>query len=308
MNFFRKHNIITISLIFICGVSSAAPVAKLEEILSQVHVCSPTITLRSESLTSEQITQACSMLSQKEARFHALFDTTGKPVANDHNSSMRANIYSNKDSYAKHVTEHFDVPSNNGGMYLEGLPHLLDNQAEFVAYEQKEHIWNLGHEYIHYLDGRFNSYGDFCASLHDNHSGPEYCPQPSPLFPHLVWWGEGIAEYVANGDFLPEVLKDSVLIGGALEKKASKETKQVSYAFSELLNTSYEHNGGGDRIYQWGYLAVRFMMENHRTEVEHMLSLTRKGYYAQYQALAKSWGTRFDAEFSNWLIQLKEVD
>jgi len=307
MTYFKKTNIIALSLIFTCGVSLAQPVAKLETILSQVHVCSPTITLRSESLTSEQITQACNMLSQKETRFHALFETTGKPVANDHNSSMRANIYSNKDSYAKHVTAHFDVPSNNGGMYLEGLPHLLDNQAEFVAYEKKDQIWNLGHEYIHYLDGRFNTYGDFCASLHDNHSGPEYCPQPSPLYPHMVWWGEGIAEYVANGDFLPEVLKAQVVKTDIQNAGLSKQTPQESYAFSELLNTSYEHNGGGDRIYQWGYLAVRFMMENHRTEVEHMLSLTRKGYYAQYQGLAKSWGTSFDAEFANWLIQLKEA-
>lgn len=295
MIYFKKSYLIALSLISTSYLVSAEPVTKLDSVLSQTHVCSPTITLRSESLTSEQISQACTMLSAQEAKFHALFDTTGKPVANDNNSSMRANIYADNDSYVKHVTAHFDVPSDNGGMYLEGLPHLADNHAEFVAYEKNNQIWNLGHEYVHYLDGRFNTYGDFCASLHDSHSAPEYCPKPSPLFPHLVWWGEGIAEYVARGDFTPKMLTDDSV----------KEGKQPSYKLSELFNTSYEHNGGSKRVYSWGYLAVRFMMENHRAEIEQMLSLTRKGYYPQYQALVKKWGTSFDAEFANWVTQLK---
>jgi len=292
----KKSQILAVTFFAASGAIAAQPVDKLDAVLSQVHVCSPTITIRSESLTRKQTMQACDMLSKQEAKFHALFATQGKPVANDNNTSMRANIYSNRASYVKHVTAHFDVPSDNGGMYLEGLPHLADNHAEFVAYEKNNQIWNLSHEYVHYLDGRFNSYGDFCASLHDSHSAPEYCPQPSPLFPHLVWWGEGIAEYVSQGDFVPKTL--------TVDK--AKESEKEFYALSELFNTSYEHNSGGERVYEWGYLAVRFMMEKHRTEIDHMLNLTRKGYYPQYQALVKSWGTSFDAEFANWLTQLKQ--
>ena len=70
-------------------------------------------------------------------------------------------------------------------MYLEGDPSNPDNQANFVAYEASyanadHYVWNLEHEYVHYLDGRFNLYGDFNAPTAD-----------------IVWWSEGVAEYVS---------------------------------------------------------------------------------------------------------------
>lgn len=275
-----------------CSQTKVAPqvvapqAGSLAAVLSQVHDCSPTITLRSQALELVQIEQACVMLAEQEALFHRTFNTLGKPVANDNNDNMRANIYADRDSYVKYVTEHFDVPSDNGGMYLEGLPHLAGNHAEFVAYERNGGIWNLRHEYIHYLDGRFNMYGDFCASLHDSHSAPEYCPQPAPLLPHLVWWNEGIAEYIAHQQNNPRAIKNGA---------------KQSYKLSELFNTSYEQNGGSDRVYDWGYLAVRFMMEQHRDQIDIMLNLTRKGFYSRYQALVKQWGTQYDSEFSEWL-------
>ncbi|MCI2283949.1 collagenase [Colwellia sp. MSW7] len=291
INKFTQYSVISLSLIATTCFANDNAEDSIESVLSQVNVCSPTITLRSESLSKKQVNDACLMLSKQEAKFHALFHTKGKPVANDNNTSMRANIYSDRDSYVKHVTNHFNVPSDNGGMYLEGLPHLTSNHAEFVAYERNGEIWNLRHEYVHYLDGRFNSYGDFCASLHDNHSAPEYCPEPSPVYPHLVWWGEGIAEYIAQGDYVPKTITKS---------------DDKRYKLSELFNTSYEHNGGSVRVYEWGYLATRFMMEKHRDEIEKMLQLTRKGYYARYQALAAQWGTRFDDEFIDWPEKLTQ--
>ena len=203
---------------------------------------------------------------------------------------MRANIYSDRDSYVKHVTAHFDVPSDNGGMYLEGYPDKQGNQAEFVAYEKNGQIWNLAHEYVHYLDGRFNLHGDFCATLHDSHSAPEYCPKPSPAFPHLVWWSEGLAD-IGQG-------KDNL--------KAIEAGKSNEYKLSELFNTSYENNGGTNRIYRWGYLATRFMLENHPAQVDAMLNFTRNGEYDKYQKVATSWETRYDAEFASWIKSLEK--
>ena len=278
---------LALSGLMACSHTPLKPEAgSLTAVLNQVHDCSPSITLRSQALESTQIEQACTMLAEQEALFHRTFNTLGKPVANDNNDNMRANIYADRDAYVQYVTVHFDVPSDNGGMYLEGLPHRADNHAEFVAYERDGGIWNLRHEYIHYLDGRFNMYGDFCASLHDSHSAPEYCPQPAPLLPHLVWWSEGVAEYIAHQQNNPRAIKS-----GAKQR----------YKLSELFNTSYEQNGGSERVYDWGYLAVRFMMEQHRDQIELMLSLTRQGFYSRYQALVKQWGTQYDAEFSQWL-------
>lgn len=263
--------------------------APLAEILSQNHVCSDTLVIRSQALSAEQVNQACDQLSRQETRFHQLFNTQSSPVKDDNNHNMRANVYQSRDDYQRYVTAHFNVPNDNGGMYLEGIPNRPGNQAEFVAYAKNGQIWNLSHEYVHYLDGRFNLYGDFCTTLHDSHSAPEYCPQPTPAYPHLVWWSEGLAEYVAKVHDNPEAIKIA---------------KTKAYTLSELFNTSYENNGGSDRVYRWGYLATRFMMEKHRTKVDEILTHTRSGDYLGYQSLVAQWGTSLDEEFSLWLSTL----
>ena len=277
--------LVAISFTTACSTLFGPP-APLSEVLTRTHTCSETLIIRSQNLTPEQVDDACNMLGAQEARFHSLFGTLKSPVADDNNLSMRANVYQSRDDYIHYVTAHFNVPNDNGGMYLEGHPDQVGNQAEFVAYQRNGEVWNLGHEYVHYLDGRFNLYGSFCDSLHDSHSAPEYCPFPTPAYPHLVWWSEGIAEYIVKGDKNDEAVK----IG-----------QSGDYPLSELFNTSYEHNGGTDRVYLWGYLAVRFMMEQHKPLIDQMLSLTRQGDYASYQALVRSWGTQYDGEFTKWI-------
>ncbi|CAM3242745.1 collagenase [Shewanella violacea] len=277
-----------------CHSSVQEDPESLAAVLSQNYACSDTIVIRSQALTEEQIADACKLMGKQEARFHQLFGTEGKPVDNDNNMSMRANVYHSREDYTKYVTAHFDVPSDNGGMFLEGLPGQAGNQAEFVAYEKKGQIWNLAHEYVHYLDGHFNLYGDFCASLHDSHSAPEYCPKPAPLLPYLIWWSEGLGEYIAQGD-------DNQ---AAIDLAAKSLLDNTSYPLSELFNTGYEKNGGTDRVYRWGYLSVRFMMENHKDKIDTMLTFTRKGDYPRYQALVNQWGTSMDDEFKAWLVKL----
>jgi hypothetical protein len=66
-----------------------------------------------------------------------------------------------------------------------------NNSAEYVAYLRKGKVWNLNHEFVHYLDGRFNTYGDYCSPLHDNHYGPEYFQNQH--LNHLISFVEGMA-------------------------------------------------------------------------------------------------------------------
>lgn len=270
--------------------SDKTNLATVDQVLSRKHVCSPTLQLRSQAMSAAQQTQACTMLGQLEQKFHAVFATQGKPVAHDHNTNLRANIYASKDDYLKYAGLHFNMPTDNGGMYLEGLPDQPGNQAEFVANQKTDgSVHNLGHEYIHYLDGRYNLYGDFCANLHDSHAPPENCAKPAPGRPYLVWWTEGVAEYIAHGEQNPRAL------GAA---------KQASYKLSQLFDTGYESENGTERIYSWGYLAVRYMMERQRSKVDTMLGFTRVGDYPRYQALVRSWGTSMDEDFRLWLTQL----
>ena len=264
----------------------------VNKVLSQTTDCNETIMIRSQSLDKEQLAAACKLLIAQENKFHQVFNTRGKPVADDNNEKMRANIYANRDEFVKYATAHFNMPTNNGGMYLEGYPDKINNQAEFVAYERAGKIWNLKHEYIHYLDGRFNKYGDYCNGLHDDHAGPEFCPSPNLAYPHIVWWAEGLGEYLAWGENNP---------------KAVALAKEKSFVLSELFNTSSNDNTGSDRVYRWGYLAVRFMMEQHRGLIDEMLVHVRLGNWQAYQALIKSWNTSLDAEFSQWLGTLNKA-
>lgn len=272
-----------------CATPTAPPGAGpgVEQVLSRIHRCSASLSLRSQALDAQQEAAICRELAAIETRFHALFQTAGKPVPHDLNTSLRANIYRSSDDFVRYAGAHFDMPTNNGGMYLEGLPGQPGNHAEFVANQKADGtVRNLGHEYVHYLDGRYNLYGDFCANLHDSHAPPENCPRPAPLTPYLVWWTEGVAEYVARGSEHPK----------ALHAAAAK-----SFALSQLFDTGYEANSGEARIYSWGYLAVRFMMERQRDKLEQMLALTRAGDYPRYQALLRGWGRSLDGEFAAWL-------
>ncbi len=292
----RFKLIFATSMLCVAGYSAASMSNEKQDesidvILPNIKVCSPTITVRSKALTEAKQVETCDMLSEQEAYFHKLFNTKGKPVKHDGNTTLTVNVYENKDVYSVYAAKHFNMPTDNGGMYLEGLPDQPGNEANFVAYQEKDYIRNLRHEYVHYLDGRFNTYGDFCVALHDSHSGPEFCPKPAPLLPHTVWWSEGVGEYVAKRDSYPRAFK-------TVKKELGK------YKLSELFDTSYEMNGGGSRVYFWGYMSVRFMMENEREKVEQMLGFLRTGDLPRYQALVRSWGTSMDDAFSVWVSDL----
>ncbi|MCV2357479.1 collagenase [Paucibacter sp. TC2R-5] len=258
-----------------------------DQVMSRSHRCSATLDLRSQALSAQQEQAICRELAEIEARFHRLFGTEGKPVKHDLNNSLRANIYASADEFVRYAGAHFNMPTNNGGMYLEGLPEQSGNRAEFVANQNKDgSVRNLGHEYVHYLDGRFNLYGDFCANLHDSHEPPENCAKPAPQTPYLIWWTEGVAEYIARGADHPKALK---LAGSK------------AFSLSQLFDTGYMSNSGDERVYAWGYLAARFMIEQQRPKLEQMLSFTRSGDYPRYQALLRGWGKSLDGEFATWL-------
>lgn len=257
----------------------------IEQVLANEHHCANNLVLRFQRMSEQDIVDSCNLLKETEGRFHQLFNRQGKPVLHDNNKVLRANIYASREEYVKHVTTHFDVPSNNGGMYLEGLPHLENNSAEYVAYLKNGKVWNLNHEFVHYLDGRFNIYGDFCSPPHDNHLGPEYCLKPAPEQPYMIWWAEGLGEYVAH-------MNDNEV---ALKLAGTK-----AYQLSELFYNN-NANWNTDRIYRWGYLAVRYMMEKQPAKVENMLTHVRRGDYLRYQKVVKNWGTSMDANFHAWL-------
>ncbi|RKH63050.1 M9 family metallopeptidase [Corallococcus aberystwythensis] len=244
-----------------------------QAVLGVTHTCGATLRVRAQDLTATQLAQSCDQLATQEAYFHDTLKTNRVPVASDNNTSLEVIVFDSSIDYQNYAGVLFGISTNNGGMYLEGNPAASGNQARFISYEAEWlrptfEIWNLRHEYIHYLDGRFNMKGDFNTST----------SQPT------VWWIEGLAEYISKKN-----------------DNASAVTQGRTHAFqlSEVLRNNY--SSSTDRVYSWGYLATRFMFERHADQVGTFLEQFRTGNYATYRQSLDALGTANDAEFHQWI-------
>ncbi|MFE6099619.1 collagenase [Streptomyces laurentii] len=245
-------------------------------VLTVTYPCSSSITIKAQQMTSSELSSSCSSLRDQDAYFHSAVRDNG-PVANDKNSTIEVVVFDSSTDYQTYAGAMYGIDTNNGGMYLEGNPAAAGNQPRFIAYEAEWvrpsfQIWNLNHEYTHYLDGRFDMYGDFNAGM------------ATPT----VWWIEGFAEYV------------SYSYRGVPYTEAMTEAGRGTYTLSTLFDTTYSNDT--TRIYRWGYLAVRYMLENHRTDMDTVLGYYRSGNWnAARTYLTSTIGTRYDNDWSTWL-------
>lgn len=248
-----------------------------EAVLADRDECSASITVTAQSMAAGDFSAACTSLNGQDAWFHDVAGDRG-PVADDRNTRIEVVVFDSSTDYRTYAGVLFGIDTDNGGMYLEGDPSAEGNLPRFIAYEAEWQrpdfrIWNLNHEYTHYLDGRFDMYGDFEAGV----STP------------TVWWIEGFAEYVSYG------------YRGLPYEEALEEAGKKTYTLSELFDTTYE-NGDTTRVYRWGYLAVRYMFAHHPGDVDTVLAAYRTGDWAAARHhLKETIGTRYDAGFASWL-------
>lgn len=251
-----------------------------QAVLTQNYTCSANVLhIVAQALTSDEANAACTSMLNQNAYFHTLVNDGGKPVANDYNSNMEVVAFHSPEDYQTYAGVIFGIDTNNGGMYLEGDPSSQTNTPRFIAYQRPDdngfaaRIWNLNHEYTHYLDGRYDQYGDFNAAT----AKPD------------IWWVEGVAEYVSYSYRKLDYTD------------ALNEAKNHTYALSTLFDTTYA-NTNVNRTYHWGYLAVRFMFEKHPADVAKLLGYYRAGDYDSAYNFTKS--LNYDSEFTTWLDSL----
>jgi microbial collagenase len=244
-------------------------------VLKFSHTCSPSLRIRAQDMTLAQLQDSCAILAKEEAYAHEMLQTNRVPVANDLNSTLELVVFNDYTNYSKYASIIYDIDTNNGGMYLEGNPSAVGNQARFIAHEASWllpafSVWNLEHEYVHYLDGRFDMAGDFGAGV----------AKPT------VWWIEGIGEYLS--------LKNN-------NQKSIDVARKGTYKLSQIFGNTYAMSDYTDRAYRWGYMATRFMVEKHRNDVDAVLGKFRAGDYDGYQTYMNYIGTRYDNEFAAWV-------
>jgi microbial collagenase len=244
-------------------------------VLKVSHTCSSTLRIRAQEMTLAQLQESCAILAKGETYFHDMLQTNRKPVANDLNATLELVVFDDYANYGKYASVIYDIATDNGGMYLEGDPSVAGNQARFIAHEASWlrptfAVWNLEHEYVHYLDGRFNMKGDFGDGV----------AKPT------IWWIEGIGEYLS--------LRNN-------NQKSIDVAKRGTYKLSQIFGNTYSMGDYTDRAYRWGYMATRFMNERHRSDIDAVLAKFRVGDYEGYQTYMNYIGTRYDAEFATWV-------
>ncbi|CCH29690.1 collagenase [Actinosynnema sp. NPDC047251] len=240
------------------------------------HTCSSTLRIRAQQMSADELSRTCASLLSQDAYFHRVVDDPG-PVAGDGNTALEVIAYNSSTDYQTYAGAMWGIDTNNGGMYLEGDPSAAGNQARFIAYEAEWlrpafEIWNLNHEYTHYLDGRFDMHGDFNAGM------------TTPT----IWWVEGFGEYISY--HYRNVSYDAAIT----------EAGRRTYALSTLFDTTYSHDT--NRIYRWGYLAVRYLLQSHPADVARVLGYYRTGNWTAARTYLKSTiGTRYDNDWYAWL-------
>ncbi|MFJ5919702.1 collagenase [Streptomyces ardesiacus] len=245
-------------------------------VLTVTYPCSSSITIKAQQMTSGELAASCTSLRNQDAHFHHVVRDNG-PVAGDNNSTIEVVVFDSSTDYQTYGGAMYGIDTNNGGMYLEGNPSAAGNQPRFIAYEAEWlrpnlQIWNLNHEYTHYLDGRFDMYGDFNANI------------TTPT----IWWVEGLAEYV------------SYSYRNIPYTEAMTEAGRGTYGLKTLFDTTYSHDT--TRIYRWGYLAVRYMLEHHRADMDTVLGYYRAGKWKAARAyLTDTVGNRYDNDWYTWL-------
>jgi len=252
----------------------------LEQVLPIKHICSDSLFIRATTMTEQQLNLSCQRLIGQEGFFHQRLATNLQPVANDNNQSLRVVIFDNYSDYNRYGQLVFNIGTNNGGMYIEGTPSNPKNQATFYSFQafwqQPEFsVWNLNHEYVHYLDGRFTKYGSF------GH------------FPsHVVWWTEGIAEYISKENNHPKA------------KNLLNKTPQDKWpTLAQIFSTTYAD--GSDRVYKWSYLAHLFLFEHYPELAPKLAYFLKTDYFEGYRSLLNTISLQKQAEFANWLTSIR---
>lgn len=260
------------------------------------------IRIRHQDLSAAQLQQSCRLMLAQTSRFADLLQSTAEPVANDHNQRLEVMIFPDYTAYNRDGSLAFDIETNNGGMYIEGTPGDPANQARFFSFQQFWQaepfaVWNLAHEFVHYLDGRFNLYGGFA-----------HYPAKT------VWWSEGLAEFIAHTTPVPPQPAAATATADAHLDEPNDKALQLLQdmdpsqflTLSQIFATSYRAHGQ-DQIYRWSYWAWRFLATDDPALLRRLSSYLRGDFFKGYSDLLDKIAADKQAAFQAFLIRQRQL-
>ncbi len=195
---------------------------------------------------------------QSQSQFFRLIESIS-PVALDVNETITMRLYGSRDAYETYQGFLYDLPTDNGGIYIE-------SGATFYTYQRtpRESIYSLEelfrHEYIHYLAGRFIINGSF--------GGTEFYQNCL-----LTWFDEGLAEFLAgstqsDGVKVRRLIVDQVS-GDGLDRMTADETIGSCYS-------------SGFTFYRYSSMLFSYLYEEDRSELKAIVDLITASDLAGY--------------------------
>ena len=261
------------------GVGVCEQIADLERsILPVRHRCDDNVMIRGRDLDERQLAAACDALERVGEAFHWRLRTNREPVADDFTALHEVVAFADYDHYSRWSPLFFGNSTDNGGIYLEGDPSNPGNVSRHLGYVATwlpdRPIWNLEHEYVHHLDGRFNLHGQFGDYRLRSHK--------------TLWWIEGLAEYLSHRDDNEQAVA-----------VASRGTLPLREVFAMR---AYDEEG---HVYRWTYLAVRFLFERHREQIDELLRHLRVGDYDAYRREVDALAALAAGQWDAWLAEVQ---
>jgi len=241
--------------------------------------CDEPINLRAQEMTEEELTESCDILSETKVRFDEVLNSGitpdfQEPVPNDLNEYTGINIFANLANHKAWMT-YLYRSENTSGIYFENDPtdyfhNSVINTFNALEWSDGRHvIRSLAHEYVHALDGRYNKEGGYKKNM--------------------AWWSEGLAEYL--GTFYQEPYQ-------LFEIAHENEDDTNKYTLAEIFDL--HNNDYVPSAYDWGYMAVAFLLEKHPSDVTTMIAHMRAGEWTEYEALLDMFVVNYEAEFVDY--------
>lgn len=249
------------------------------EVYLQQHHCSSLgnetiLNIQSPLISNDQIEWICGELKRAEDLFHQVMKSDLSTVPNDQNDTVYVNIFANQPAFmttGQYVQDMQDSAST--GIYFETNPETEVARANvntFEAWRWAEgefFIWELAHEYVHYLDGRYNKQGSYSTTL--DH--------------HMTWWTEGLAEYIADN--------------ASPYMNVSLVHSPENHSAEKIVQSGYD---GEASPYDWGSMLVKFMVQERDEDMEQLRQMARSGNYAELDTWLLEWAENIDEDFQNW--------
>jgi len=216
------------------------------------------------SLSEERINMLYLALREAKSNFFKL-STDITPIAGDPNPTINLYVFKNAEDYTNLGGMFFNIPTNNGGIYIEndGSLYTFDRESELLPIDML-----LKHEYVHYLDGRYNIHGTF-GEL------PFYDWGPG----RYVWWTEGLANYVASAE--PSIGFNISAYGANWISSDNGN----SLSLETSLRNSYNYGG---RMYAYSEAAWGYLNTTMPATVNQMFKLVRSNQTQQFWTLLDS--------------------